>query len=775
MSVINNLQKKDIELLSIFYLKNNITLSPDNITDSYKIQYNVLYKNILKNKDIFENLYTYISKSKYINRFANNDDLRHIIFMSMVYSIITTTSSFKNTNLPVTKYDLYNLFCKILKNYTLIYKDHSPKLLTEQFGIYSCILNYLHESKYIAVTYIYNKGKKLINYNFIGLTVENFINLRYTAEPAVVYESAGIHYYVQHTVFSIETVIKQNIYNSAKIDIDTSTTTQLNKIPLYIDYNLLQILKEINIYAYTDESSLTAAIIKLNSEYLSIITKLKNNSPWLQSTLPSDMHPSEDNIQNEFQNCDIIDTKTAGNDLNLNYIIVSNTLANKAALKQDYFKTYQQNLTLLYDNYKFLKIIEFAQNIKDTPYYLAHFQDFRGRMYSYSILSPTNTKFMRYIIKYTKISEAEILALELQITETIAYKILSPYFYMLDFLKIYNPTKLLQQNLLYSFIELGKLRKAKLLNLDKKYIHISEFIIKGIEIYKTQVNTFDDFYDILYHRKLLYHINTLLKTKNIENYIILKDSSGSVLQHLNTWLNPANPKTLKYFNISSHDTWYDPYTVIISDFFKKKGKLLYPIYDNALSRSKLKKTIMTKLYNISYLNAMKDYLDQFNPKPANLDYLNIKSNFKIFWEYLQTDLDSFFQKTIESFKNLPYEQIINADKYNYGYNILELKRHDIQIEGKRSTILLANPTNKIDNKTTRRAITPNIMHTTDAIYAKYIINKLNIYTIHDEFLIPITHLSYALDQMNYIYSIYIINTNVDRSKCDVVYSFFITL
>jgi hypothetical protein len=65
---------------------------------------------------------------------------------------------------------------------------------------------------------------------------------------------------------------------------------------------------------------------------------------------------------------------------------------------------------------------------------------------------------------------------------------------------------------------------------------------------------------------------------------------------------------------------------------KKYSKNLKPIFiADYFSRTKLKKTIMTKFYNASYKTVLSEYLSQFTEEDLiNAPFKDIIFNFKIF-------------------------------------------------------------------------------------------------------------------------------------------------
>jgi len=141
---------------------------------------------------------------------------------------------------------------------------------------------------------------------------------------------------------------------------------------------------------------------------------------------------------------------------------------------------------------------------------------------------------MRFIIKYKDLSDEDFLEIQQKTLKTTAFAVFKPYFYLLDGFKLQDFDDYFKFILLNCFIELGKIEKTRIININKPYIHISEFIIRGLELYTCGVYNGNSFYNKLYFNKMLYHISELLKSKKTKSFIIIKDSTASALQHINT-------------------------------------------------------------------------------------------------------------------------------------------------------------------------------------------------------------------------------------------------
>lgn len=117
-----------------------------------------------------------------------------------------------------------------------------------------------------------------------------------------------------------------------------------------------------------------------------------------------------------------------------------------------------------------------------------------------------------------------------------------------------------------------------------------------------QQNLFEDPYDKIKF-DYLYGVLRDYASKNCsrKKWLISKDATGSCFQHLIKILGANTPESLKWCNLQSEDTWYDPYSYIIDEFKKsallnRSTKMGHMEFDRIFSRKYLKKTIMTENY-----------------------------------------------------------------------------------------------------------------------------------------------------------------------------------
>jgi len=216
---------------------------------------------------------------------------------------------------------------------------------------------------------------------------------------------------------------------------------------------------------------------------------------------------------------------------------------------------FNKQLSKIYEKFHFLKFLEFSKKLSGRPYYLQHHSDFRGRLYATSQLSPINIKYIRYVIDYGVYSDEILLEMEETMKKTRAFKIIKNYLSYTNNLYLKNRRPLISITILYLFIELAKTQKNKILK-DKDFsINLKEFIEYGMGLFlknKTRIKE-TDFIKELSYRKIIYHIEQLKEGNILSNFIILKDSTASVLQHLFKWLGPRNNLALKICNLAGED------------------------------------------------------------------------------------------------------------------------------------------------------------------------------------------------------------------------------
>lgn len=191
------------------------------------------------------------------------------------------------------------------------------------------------------------------------------------------------------------------------------------------------------------------------------------------------------------------------------------------------------------------ELLDFATNYNGY-FYFQYFYDFRGRIYCSSQISPTNNKAIRCIINYDHGHDYK----NNNHQDTTAYSIVEQH---LEAVKLIFQSKQLKNKelilLLFLFVELAKLTKVQLL-ADKECINVLEFLEHGYSLY-LKAPEFADKIDAVYFLKIKHHISDIIENGDkYQPFIILKDSTASVLQHFCLTTKPTL-SVLTKFNLNS--------------------------------------------------------------------------------------------------------------------------------------------------------------------------------------------------------------------------------
>jgi len=275
--VLNSLFKKeferDVNLMYDFYVKNNIKVSHDAIINAYNLKHADLYICLSKNNLFFLEIFETLKKSKFLKKNLQLDVDLHVIFLSICYSIVVNTMSFQGFNIPVLKHVLFQTYENTIYNYGIILgKEYNLKICKK---IILEVFLKLTNKRLINTTVLQkSKTVRLINYDFIQLTYCKYFDIGCTKTPPVILSYNNSLYCCGHTVFSIQKATEPNKKGIANSSISTNALQILQNIPLFVDFNLLEILKKnTNDFSQTIEL-LYAKIKALNLQRESIIKGL---------------------------------------------------------------------------------------------------------------------------------------------------------------------------------------------------------------------------------------------------------------------------------------------------------------------------------------------------------------------------------------------------------------------------------------------------------------------------------------------------------------------
>ena len=383
------------------------------------------------------------------------------------------------------------------------------------------------------------------------------------------------------------------------------------------------------------------------------------------------------------------------------------------------------------------------------------FFDFRGRFYYNSSISPTNSKYSRYIFNYGFYSKED---LEYEDKNVLSDKINEYSYYIDEIIEKYSinvTTRIVRESIFWILISLGKLGAEK-----KMFISIEDFLQKANDILSKKIK----FTKVLDKIEVM-HYTKILKSFNDENLIkrgVLKDATASFLQNLLRLMGYKNKDSLKYANLSSMGYWCDTYSFILSKW-KKKDKEIDPEIMKLFIRKTVKKPIMTNPYSAAYITSFEyfkhDILEEFDTETGFgdieeqafkkfYDFINelenkyfLKNNSKEMVNYLKKELNSGKKQiTISS----------NDGETNLIYYKLISKSFDliIDVPGKNIKKRVTKKYKEIDKlnidyKKTARSIRANWIHYIDAQLIRDInrLSKKAYMTIHDCLIIDFLSIS----------------------------------
>ena len=359
--------------------------------------------------------------------------------------------------------------------------------------------------------------------------------------------------------------------------------------------------------------------------------------------------------------------------------------------------------------------------------------DFRGRLYYNSEVSPTNTKFLRYCIYYTNYS-----------------KIPHNYFYAESesFIRLsqkYNANSPKYKNRLFWIL----IALSNVIILKKEKISVVEFIEKA-ELFLNNPYLFDKEESNIAINYYSYLLNNLNFNKN---YPIQKDATASVIQNLIWLLGAKNENSLIITNLMSENTWYDTYTIIITDFLLHFKNEITNI--ELFNRKTLKKMIMTIPYASTFPTCLKYFKKEINVKIDE----SILDDFKKFYFFLKS---LYAENTLfNANSDKMYEYLINnnfiihdkEETANLIYYVEEKIDINTHVNKIRKTGKYARLSEKIDKKKIKFSHKANWIHFLDALFLRTLIKNLNLknLTIHDCILCEIDIIYNIIIEANKIY------------------------
>lgn len=403
---------------------------------------------------------------------------------------------------------------------------------------------------------------------------------------------------------------------------------------------------------------------------------------------------------------------------------------------------------------KYVYVLEGLQSTLGNGFYFTYYFDFRGRIYTDSVIGYTHNRFFRHIYHYGEYSALELATYEERLTP-------AHYPYVEMVLQKSNLRNLWPQidftrklNLYYIYIiffELGKLFKSKFISQYKGRLEEKDFIEIGIEVFLY----FSDWKLALDEQVEILAILDIFEDIAQQKYLkipIFKDATASAIQILMLLLGSSTLEHYKICNLTEPCAWYDTYYYIIADFFTKHPAPS-PDVLKYFTRSTLKKTIMTFNYEATYSTCWKDFRANAN-LPWDTEgrvYKHSEILFKQFYKYLTDIFDTkvFFLRPSEEILQVFKKEwadnkrffFITSDEFIIYYDYYKIIKHRIDriINNNRESIQWNVQTQEADTQKMFRALRANLIHSFDGLIVRQVTLELNypIMTIHDSFGIDI--------------------------------------
>lgn len=529
--------------------------------------------------------------------------------------------------------------------------------------------------------YIYNKkilvftNKKIKTEFFLkmlGLKTNNdmfTIISPYSYTPYRSYDN----FFIGESYKSLTYKIKKSIHQNSCNTIEFSTLNKISNRGYFIDLKFLSIvydkiyqniLKKNNNIHSTKNSSIIEMLLgyknnclkEINSINMEIGNKIKYEDI-VNFEHITDEETVPFNLSEELENIEMQSN-----------VLYTSKLENIKFLKNK-IDEINKDIQKLY----FIESLKLFYCDKDTIYD-AYYYDFRGRVYPKSIISFLYQKHMRpfFLTKFDEPSSLE---------NSKYYKLISTTDVNFKNFNIYIKNTVDKYYMTVLLIEVGKLFKTK---IKKIYVSIQDFVdIASVAL--NNKHTYDDLdgEDFSYYLSLSNCLDHFIKTSTWNNILIIRDSTASTLQHWGVFLGVKSDmeKNLNFDGLE----WCDVYSYIISIFLKEYNFYDEPKYMNILSRSVLKKIIMTINYNSGKLQCLKQLINILKEVNIPADTNELKSFINDFHNFVSIKLFGILYKKqkIQFLNSLNYSLVLDDAKINLKYYKLNTNKKEYKIMNKR--------------------------------------------------------------------------------------------
>lgn len=251
---------------------------------------------------------------------------------------------------------------------------------------------------------------------------------------------------------------------------------------------------------------------------------------------------------------------------------------------------------------------------------------FRGRIYYKSDVSVQNSWMYRYLYHFGA-EDYEIFKKK---------SIQLPSFFKKEMFTAMKGVGITDLRLFYVIFTLGIIFKKDVPD-SNGYRSMGEIFYKGLDIFKefgvdrlgTRVIDNQDMVEVEYYINII----RCVSAQKVHKWYIIKDTTASVNQHIGKVLG-FKSDALTYVNLANETHMYDTYELYIS-YLKKYFDKNCPDIVDYITRTLLKKTIMTVHYGIGRDSAFSDFMESVNKLVVTKDIREkLQSNFHKIYKIL---------------------------------------------------------------------------------------------------------------------------------------------
>lgn len=702
LNYISKLLKIDIDLIkNELFLENNKN-NQDCAVLKEKLLILRVYYNFINNENCMSFIYTSydaLSANKvHIKNFQFTDDDILTITVLILKSFLKKTNFIDSSEKFINSDEILNDCVDQFKKYLILLKIHLSDKDIRIIFFYA--INVLINKGTIVEKTVHFREKmiktvkhyQLPNMNYTKSIEESF---NHSFDEFKIIKWKGTYYAVTYHYSKTFEIFKKNFYSNKNFKLkDNRYLKDKINVKLYVDKEFQQDLKKIT---------------KIED-----ITELKE---MLKKKLT------------ELSNFNLLNTWT------------SETKSKIITLQQQISNLEEKIIIYFYSQWSF------SNNFIIFPL----FWDFRGRKYYDSIISPTNSKYLRlsYFYGYYDKNDFEVKS---KYTENYT-----------ELIKNFCVKNNLTDNLLFynayywCLIGIGKLFIKK----NKCPISELEFLETAILNYNNETTKIVDNLELYHYKRIL---NSLtednLKNNLIKKRGISKDATASLNQIFMKKLGPIDQESLNYVNLGFKNEWYDTYAVHIQKFYDyilsnpRYAKYTdINAFNDMFSRNLIKKIVMIIPYSAGFDECWKNYIKEIekSKSPVIIDK-NLKVIMRAFYEFVKNEMQVKYLYKRSS------DELINELNINYEKNrecVLKTKTGEADISykklkkesidriltingvSKRITKQMWSPGKAIDIEAFNKSSAPNFIHFNDAYELRLIETKLKycIITIHDCYII----------------------------------------